>query len=30
MDLEMTFRKLYSVGGINNYWWKCTPVRRGK
>jgi len=28
MDLEMTFRKLYSVGGINNYWWKCTPVRK--
>jgi 3-hydroxy-3-methylglutaryl CoA synthase len=30
MDLEMTFRKLYSVGGINNYWWKCTPVRQGR
>lgn len=30
MDLEMTFRKLYSVGGINNYWWKCMPVRKGK
>ncbi len=28
MDLEMTFRKLYSVGGIINYWWKCTPVRK--
>ena len=28
MELEMTFRKLYSVGGINNYWWKCTPVRK--
>ena len=30
MNLEMTFRKLYSVGGINNYWWKCTPVREGR
>lgn len=30
MDLEMTFRKLYSVGGINNYWWKCTPLRQGR
>lgn len=28
MDLEMTFRRLYSVGGINNYWWKCTPLRK--
>jgi 3-hydroxy-3-methylglutaryl CoA synthase len=28
MDLEMTFRKLYTVGGIHNYWWKCTPVRK--
>jgi 3-hydroxy-3-methylglutaryl CoA synthase len=28
MELEMTFRKLYSVGGIINYWWKCTPVRQ--
>jgi uncharacterized OB-fold protein len=28
MEVEMTFRKLYSVGGINNYWWKCTPVRQ--
>jgi hydroxymethylglutaryl-CoA synthase len=25
--LEMTFRKLYYVGGIYNYWWKCQPVR---
>lgn len=30
MDVEMTFRKLYSVGGINNYWWKCTPMRGGR
>ena len=28
MDIEMTFRKLYTVGGIHNYWWKCTPVRK--
>ncbi len=28
MDVEMTFRKLYTVGGIHNYWWKCTPVRK--
>lgn len=26
MGVEMTFRKLYRVGGINNYWWKCRPV----
>lgn len=25
MDVEMTFRKLYYVGGIYNYWWKCKP-----
>jgi 3-hydroxy-3-methylglutaryl CoA synthase len=30
MEVEMTFRKLYSVGGINNYWWKCSPVRQGR
>jgi hydroxymethylglutaryl-CoA synthase len=27
MPLEMTFRRLYSAGGIHNYWWKCQPVR---
>ncbi|MBN1188824.1 MAG: hydroxymethylglutaryl-CoA synthase family protein [Dehalococcoidales bacterium] len=27
MPLEMTFRKLYYVGGIYNYWWKCQPAR---
>jgi len=27
MPLEMTFRRLYYVGGIYNYWWKCQPVR---
>lgn len=27
MPLEMTFRRLYYVGGVYNYWWKCQPVR---
>jgi 3-hydroxy-3-methylglutaryl CoA synthase/uncharacterized OB-fold protein len=27
MPLEFTFRRLYHVGGIYNYWWKCMPVR---
>ncbi len=27
MPLEMTFRKLHTVGGIHNYYWKCMPVR---
>jgi hydroxymethylglutaryl-CoA synthase len=27
MPVEMTFRRLYVVGGIANYWWKCRPVR---
>jgi 3-hydroxy-3-methylglutaryl CoA synthase len=27
IPLEMTFRKLYYVDGIYNYWWKCQPVR---
>jgi len=27
LSLEMTFRRLYYVGGIYNYWWKCQPVR---
>jgi 3-hydroxy-3-methylglutaryl CoA synthase len=27
MPLEMSFRKLYEVEGIHNYFWKCTPVR---
>jgi len=25
--LEMTFRRLYYIGGIHNYWWKCQPPR---
>ncbi len=27
IPVEMTFRKLYYVGGIYNYWWKCMPLR---
>jgi len=27
MQVEMTFRRLYYVGGIYNYWWKCRPIR---
>ena len=27
MPIELTFRKLYYVGGIYNYWWKCRPAR---
>jgi hydroxymethylglutaryl-CoA synthase len=27
MPVEMTFRRLYYVGGIYNYWWKCRPLR---
>jgi 3-hydroxy-3-methylglutaryl CoA synthase len=27
LPLEMTFRRLYYVSGIYNYWWKCQPVR---
>jgi 3-hydroxy-3-methylglutaryl CoA synthase len=27
MTVEMTFRRLYYVGGIYNYWWKCMPMR---
>jgi 3-hydroxy-3-methylglutaryl CoA synthase len=27
MSVEMTFRRLYYVGGIYNYWWKCRPLR---
>ncbi len=27
MPLEMSFRKLYTVAGIHNYYWKCVPVR---
>jgi len=27
MKVEMTFRKLHTSGGMNNYFWKCRPVR---
>jgi hydroxymethylglutaryl-CoA synthase len=27
MPVEMTFRRLYYVNGVYNYWWKCQPVR---
>ena len=27
MPIELTFRKLFCVGGINNYWWKSRPTR---
>jgi hydroxymethylglutaryl-CoA synthase len=27
MPLEFTFRRLYYIGGIYNYWWKCQPQR---
>jgi hydroxymethylglutaryl-CoA synthase len=29
LPVEMTFRKLYYVGGIYNYWWKARPIRQG-
>jgi 3-hydroxy-3-methylglutaryl CoA synthase/uncharacterized OB-fold protein len=29
MPLEMSFRRLFSAGGIPNYFWKCTPLREG-
>jgi len=28
LPLEMTFRRLYYINGIYNYWWKCQPARR--
>jgi hydroxymethylglutaryl-CoA synthase len=27
MPIEMSFRRLYYVNGVYNYWWKCQPVR---
>ena len=29
MPLEMTFRKIHEARGLNNYFWKCRPVRPG-
>jgi hypothetical protein len=26
--VELTFRRLYTAGGIHNYFWKARPVRR--
>jgi uncharacterized OB-fold protein len=26
-QLEMTFRRLYSIGGVHNYFWKARPRR---
>lgn len=28
MNVEMTFRRLYEAGGINNYFWKARPIRQ--
>jgi hydroxymethylglutaryl-CoA synthase len=27
LPVEMSFRRLYYVNGVYNYWWKCQPVR---
>jgi hydroxymethylglutaryl-CoA synthase len=27
--LELTFRRLYTVAGVHNYFWKSRPVRTG-
>lgn len=27
LPVEMSFRKLHTVGGVHNYYWKSTPVR---
>lgn len=27
MPVEMTFRKIHEARGLNNYFWKCRPVR---
>lgn len=27
LPVELTFRKLRTVGGVHNYYWKCMPVR---
>ena len=28
--VELTFRRLYTAGGIHNYFWKARPIRGGK
>lgn len=27
MPVELTFRKIHQIGGFNNYFWKCRPIR---
>ncbi len=29
LEVELTFRKIHAGSDINNYFWKCRPVRRG-
>jgi uncharacterized OB-fold protein len=29
LPVEMTFRRLYTAGGVHNYFWKARPVRGG-
>ena len=26
-QVEMSFRRLYTAGGVHNYFWKCRPTR---
>jgi uncharacterized OB-fold protein len=28
--VEMTFRRLYTTGGVHNYFWKARPAQNGK
>jgi uncharacterized OB-fold protein len=28
--VEMTFRRLYTAGGVHDYFWKARPVRKGQ
>ena len=30
MEVEMSFRKLHTAGGIHNYFWKCVPCRESR
>lgn len=27
MPIDLSFRRLFYVGGVYNYWWKCRPAR---
>ena len=27
MPIDLTFRRIFYVGGVYNYWWKCRPSR---